>query len=295
MILREIAAWIDEQKWLDTTAQALQPAVKGFFDTLGPARRGVKNFLHGTWLGHPAHPVLTDIPLGAWTATLLLDAMDDRRGRSGVGRAADATLALGLVGAVGSAITGLTDWSETDARPRRVGVLHSALNAGATLLFAASLVSRNRGARATGRGLAAAGYAAMIAAAYLGGELAYHEQIGMDHSSGRELPEKFTAVLADSELKEDKPTRVLYKQTPLLLVKRDGRVFCIAETCAHLGGPLSEGKLNGNTVICPWHASRFDLESGDVVEGPSAFPQPCLQTRVRQGQIEVRSNERRSS
>ena len=295
MILREVAAWIDAQKWLDTTAEALQPAVRGFFDALGPARRSVKNFLHGTWLGHPAHPVFTDIPLGAWTATLLLDAMDDRRGRSGFGRAADASLALGLVGAVGSAVTGLTDWSDTDARPRRVGVLHGALNAGATVLFAASLVSRNRGARAAGRGLAAAGYAAMIAAAYLGGELAYHEQIGMDHSSGREYPEKFTAVLAAAELEEDTPKRALYKETPLLLVRRGGRAYCLAETCAHLGGPLSEGKLEGNTIICPWHASRFELQTGEVVDGPSSFPQPCLETRVRQGQIEVRLNERRSS
>ena len=48
---------------------------KTMVDALGPARRDVKNFLHGTWLGHPLHPVMTDIPLGAWTATLLLDAI----------------------------------------------------------------------------------------------------------------------------------------------------------------------------------------------------------------------------
>ena len=100
MDLRWITAWVDGQGWLDTTADALQPAVKDAFAALGPARRNVKNFLHGTWLGHPLHPVLTDIPLGAWTATLLLDAMADRRGHSGIARAADASLALGLAGAV---------------------------------------------------------------------------------------------------------------------------------------------------------------------------------------------------
>ena len=115
MDLRLLTDWLDRQGWLESTANVLQPAVKGFFDRLGPARRGVKNFLHGTWLGHPLHPVMTDLPLGAWTVTLLLDAMDDGRGRSGVARAADASVALGLVGAAGSAVTGLTDWSETDA------------------------------------------------------------------------------------------------------------------------------------------------------------------------------------
>jgi nitrite reductase/ring-hydroxylating ferredoxin subunit/uncharacterized membrane protein len=266
--------------------------VKGVFDALGPARRDVKNFLHGTWLGHPLHPVMTDIPLGAWTATLLLDALADRRGRSGFARAADASLALGLAGAVGSAVTGLADWSETDARPRRLGVAHAALNVGATLLFAGSLLCRGGGRRGAGRGLAITGYLATIAAAYLGGELVYHEQIGVDHSSGRELPEKFMPVLSDADLPEGELKRVLYKETPLLLVRRGARVFALAETCAHLGGPLSEGKLEGGTVVCPWHASRFTLESGEVVDGPSAFPQPCLKTRIRDGQIEVRVAQR---
>jgi nitrite reductase/ring-hydroxylating ferredoxin subunit/uncharacterized membrane protein len=289
MALRDVTTWIDEQGWLERTANAVQPAVRTFFDALGPARREVKNFLHGTWLGHPLHPVLTDIPLGAWTATLLLDVLEETSGLPAIGRAADASLALGLAGALGAAATGLTDWSETDGRPRRVGMAHAVLNVGATILFAGSLLSRRRGDRAAGRGLALTGYLATIAAAYLGGELVYHDQIGVDHSTGGQLPEKFTAVLADKDLPAGKLTRVRFKETPILLVRRGARVFALAETCAHLGGPLAEGKLKGNTVVCPWHASRFELESGAVVEGPSAFPQPCLEVRVRQGQIEVRT------
>jgi nitrite reductase/ring-hydroxylating ferredoxin subunit len=99
-------------------------------------------------------------------------------------------------------------------------------------------------------------------------------------------------VLSDADLPEGELKRVLYKETPLLLVRRGARVFALAETCAHLGGPLSEGKLEGGTVVCPWHASRFTLESGEVVDGPSAFPQPCLKTRIRDGQIEVRVAQR---
>jgi len=289
MDVRDVTTWIDGQGWIEEAADAVQPAVKTFFDALGPSRRAVKNFLHGTWLGHPLHPVLTDIPLGAWTVTLLLDAIEERSGSRPIGRAADASLALGLAGALGSAATGLADWSETDARPRRIGMAHAVLNVGATLFFAASLLSRRGGSRSSGRGLALTGYLAAIAAAYLGGDLVFHEQIGVDHSSGRELPEKFTAVLAASDLPEGKLQRVLFKESPILLVKRGSNIFALAETCAHLGGPLAEGKLEDGTVVCPWHASRFDLESGAVVDGPSAFSQPCLEVRVRQGQIEVRT------
>ena len=86
---RGLMPWLGGQRWLDTTADALQPAVRSAFDAHGPARRTIKNFLHGTWLGHPLHPVLTDIPLGAWTAALLLDVVSDRSEQPGVARAAD--------------------------------------------------------------------------------------------------------------------------------------------------------------------------------------------------------------
>jgi len=286
---RGLALWIDRQTWLDSMAERVQPAVKRAFDALGPARRSVKNFLHGTWLGHPLHPALTDVPLGAWTATVLLDAAESRSAWPGVGQAADMTLALGLAGAAGAAVTGLADWSDTDAHPRRVGMAHALLNGSATLLFGASLVCRRRGERAAGHGLALAGYLVSVIAAYLGGELTLREQIGADHSAGRALPDEFTRVLPASELHDGALTRAQYKDTALLLVKQGDRIQAMVETCPHLGGPLSEGKLEGETVVCPWHASRFDLESGAVVDGPSAFPLTCLDVRLRDGYIEVRS------
>lgn len=290
MHLRDFYDFVAEQKWLDGIADTVQPAVKGALDGLGPAKRSVKNALNGTWLGHPLHPVLTDVPIGAWMVALLLDALDGDDGPrdSGIRRAADASVALGLVGAAGAAVTGLTDWSDTDARPRRAGMAHALLNTGATLLFAASYWSRRRGNRTTGKSLALAGFATASAAAFLGGELVGHEQIGVDHSSAKEYPEKYTAVFDDDELKEGKPVRADYKGVPILLVRKDGDVFALAETCAHLGGPLSEGKLDGACIVCPWHGSTFDLATGDVVEGPSAFPQPRMETRVRAGKIEVR-------
>ncbi|HZL66759.1 MAG TPA: Rieske (2Fe-2S) protein, partial [Candidatus Limnocylindrales bacterium] len=69
---------------------------------------------------------------------------------------------------------------------------------------------------------------------------------------------------------------------------RGDRLFAMAETCSHFSGPLSEGKLEGDTVVCPYHFSRFALEDGRVLDGPAVHPQPCLEVRTRNGQIEVR-------
>jgi nitrite reductase/ring-hydroxylating ferredoxin subunit/uncharacterized membrane protein len=285
-----LVLWLDSKEWFDTTAQAVQQTVGRVFDSLGPAGRQVKNVLHGTWLGHPLHPVLTDIPLGAWTATVVLDAVAEQTRSAGIARASDIALELGLVGAVGAAVTGAADWKDTDARPRRLGLAHAVLNVGATLLFGGSLICRATGNRTAGRALAATGYLVAAAAAYLGGELVYQEQVGVNHSAGLELPEHFTAVLADAELAEGRLMRARYKDTPIMLVRQGNRICALIERCAHLGGPLADGKLENDAVTCPWHGSRFDLASGAVIDGPSAFPQPRLEARTRDGQIEVRAS-----
>lgn len=282
-----VIAGIARQQWLDPVEQNLQKALHRVF---GGGDRGqhVKNFLHGTWAGHPLHVILTDIPIGSWTAGMVFDLLDSIRGRRGFDTAADASIAIGVIGALASAVTGLTDWQDVDPPARRIGLLHAALNVGGVGLFAASLVARRRRSRGWGRALAALGFAVATSAARLGGNLVYEQRIGVDHSAGQELPGDFAAVLRDSELPEGTPKRALWNGTPILLVRQGGEIFALAETCSHLGGPLAEGKLVDNTIQCPWHASRFALDSGEVVDGPAVHPQPCLESRVRDGQIEVR-------
>ncbi|MBD0371309.1 MAG: Rieske 2Fe-2S domain-containing protein [Pyrinomonadaceae bacterium] len=283
-----LAQVIDKQDAISAAADALQPAVTDLFKSGGEAGQAVKNFLHGTWLGHPLHPVLTDIPVGAWTTALALDAMEAVSGREEFGSAADAAVAVGLVGALGAAATGITDWSDTEGRGRKVGLVHALLNAGATTLYAGSLVCRRRNSRRVGVGLSMLGFLVSGAAAYLGGHLVFGEKIGVDHTAGQHFPNEYTPVMAEAALPENQLTRVLVRDVPLLLVRRAGQIFALAETCSHLGGPLSEGELIDNTVRCPWHCSRFSLSDGSVVDGPATHPQPCMETRVRDGQIEVR-------
>jgi nitrite reductase/ring-hydroxylating ferredoxin subunit len=128
--------------------------------------------------------------------------------------------------------------------------------------------------------------------AYLGGHLVYKKKIGVDHTADYSPPDDFVPVLAEAELPENQLRRVNANSMPVLLVRRGGRIYAIAETCSHLGGPLSEGQLEDTSVRCPWHGSCFSLEDGRVLEGPSVHAQPVLEVRLRDGQIEVRRSDR---
>ncbi len=283
-----IAGTIARQEWLKPTEETLQNLLHKTFGFSGG--QSIKNFLHGTWLGHPLHVILTDVPIGAWTAAIAFDALESMTGRRAYGVAADAAVTVGLVGAIGAATTGLTDWQDIDPPARRIGLVHGLLNIASATLFGGSLLARKRGSRSNGRNLAALGYAVSSMAAYLGGNLVYEQKIGVDHTAPEKLPDDFVRVAADSDVPPRKPVRVEHDGTPILLVRQGSQIYALAETCAHLGGPLSEGKLEDDTISCPWHASRYSLRDGHVIDGPSVHPQPCLETRVVNGQIEVRKS-----
>jgi nitrite reductase/ring-hydroxylating ferredoxin subunit/uncharacterized membrane protein len=275
-----------EPKPLD---EKIQKAIdKALYANGNPAAQKVRNFLNGTWLGEPLHAALTDVPIGAWTAAVVFDALEMINSRHEFAVAADTSVVIGLAGAASAAITGVTDWSDVDPPARRLGLIHGLLNVGATALFATSLIMRKKRARNQGRGFAALGYALMTFSAHLGGKMVYEHRVGVDRTAGETFPENFTAVLPESKLPDNTPTRAMYQGVPILLVRRGERLFAMAETCSHFSGPLSEGKLDGDSIVCPYHASRFSLEDGRVLNGPAVHPQPCLEVRAREGQIEVR-------
>ena len=105
------------------------------------------------------------------------------------------------------------------------------------------------------------------------------------------VPEKFTKVLLEGRLSEGMLIKAMAGDTPILLYKKGDTVCAISETCSHAGGPLSEGELDGNLVQCPWHASRFDICTGQVRGGPATISQVRYETRIQNGQIEVRRSE----
>src|SRR6185436_3862064 len=113
-----------DQPALDRVAEPLGNAVRNAYASAGDAGRRAKNFAHGVWLGHPLHPVFTDIPIGAWTAGLVIDAVAAAKHDRAMQRAGDVAIAVGLAGAAAAAVTGLTDWSETSGRSQRTGMVH---------------------------------------------------------------------------------------------------------------------------------------------------------------------------
>jgi nitrite reductase/ring-hydroxylating ferredoxin subunit/uncharacterized membrane protein len=292
MLNHLVDRFIDRQRWLEPVADVLQKLVGGSYKALGRPGHSLKTFLHGTWLGHPLHPVLTDIPIGAWTIAVLFDLSYLIERSHGWVSAADVTIFIGLLGALGAAVTGYTDWNETIGRERRVGITHGLLNTLVLVLYLVSFILRvTGGSRGLAILLSYAGYLLVVTAAFLGGELVFSIGTGVNHHAWQEVPTKFTKVLLEGQLADRVLVKGMAGDTPILLYKNGDTVCAISETCSHAGGPLSEGELDGNIVQCPWHASRFDICTGQVKGGPATISQVRYETRVQNGRIEVRRSE----
>lgn len=276
-----------ETPWLDSVAATME---RVFEPLLGQdAPRGPRDLLYGVWLGHPLHGAVVTIPVGAWTAAAVFDVLGEER-------AADLCLGLGLLGAVGAAITGAAQWQDVTSQeqPRRVGALHAVLNYTATGLMAGSWLLRRKGRRQEGMVLSTVGVGIAAASAWLGGELAYDLGIGVDHAAFESPPSKWTDVAALRGLPDGKPRRVDVEGTPVLLLRQGDRIRAIGATCPHLAGPLDEGKIEGDTVTCPWHGSVFSLDDGAVIHGPSTFPVTAYEIRINDGRVEIRANAERA-
>ena len=181
-----IARTAEQQNWITPELETgVQGAIHSAFESMGEAGARAKSFLHGEWMHEPLHAAVTDIPIGAWTATVAFDSAAAISGRSELDFAADATLYVGLAGAALSAISGLTDWSEIEKpAPRRIGSVHALLNIGATVLFASSCFARSKERnRASGRALAAAAYTLVALSAHLGGNLVYEHGVGVQQKN----------------------------------------------------------------------------------------------------------------
>jgi nitrite reductase/ring-hydroxylating ferredoxin subunit/uncharacterized membrane protein len=275
-----LAAAIERADWLDLVGDPLSGAVRAVLPA-GP----VKDALSGTWLGHALHPLLTDVPIGCWTSSLMLDLLGGRRGGR---RAADRLIAIGVLAALPTAVSGLADWGDTQAAERRVGLVHAAANVAALGLYCRSLGARRRGRRTRGVGLSLIAAGALGAGGYLGGHLAYVRGLGVDRTAFERWPEDWVDAGADAEVAEGSMVCVERGGTPVLVARSGGSLHAISDRCTHRGAPLHDGELVDGCVICPWHQSIFRLEDGGLVQGPATTPAPRFETRVREGRIELR-------
>lgn len=279
---------VESLPFLDRVADRVQPKVQ---DAIAAGGTTVKNVLDGTPMELPLHPVLTDVPAGSWTAAIVFDGLDVATGSRAMRNAADASLALGIAGGIAAAVTGLSDWRYLSGGSRRMGMAHGLLNVAGLVLSTVSLILRATGHRNAGRWAFLAGFSISGTAMHLGGELSYNYGLRVNRNADQAPgPHDFTAALPENELPPNGVRGVEVDGAKILLARaQSGDICALSSVCTHMGGALEDGRREGDTIICPLHGSRFDLRTGKPVNGPAVFPQPRYETRVREGNIEVKA------
>jgi nitrite reductase/ring-hydroxylating ferredoxin subunit/uncharacterized membrane protein len=279
---RAITSLIDAQEsWAKPFGERVQHWLAGLFD----AHRPVKDLLNGTWLGHPVHPSLTDVPVGAMTVAAVLDV-------AGQDRAADVAIATGVAAMTASAVTGVADAVDAYGKPQVYATVHATLMAGSLVAYTGSLALRigPRALRPLAVAASMAGYAALTAGAYVGGELVYKQgnqvdRHAFDTASSKWKPLDVTEVPAGKLVKAKAGTDaiVLYRDA-------DGApIHAFHAVCPHAGGPLDKGAVVDGCVECPWHGSRFRIDDGHLMRGPSVYDVPAFEVReAAAGGLEAR-------
>ena len=168
MDLHNLLRRIEELRGLDRAAATIAGAVRKVL-----RKPGTNAALRGRWLGHPLHPLMVTVPIGAFVGTAVLDLTAGNRD------AARKLTGLGLAAVAPTAALGLADYAELDERQRRVGVVHALSNTVAAALFTGSYLSRARGAHTPGTVLNALGLTALGVGGALGGHLSYAQGAGV--------------------------------------------------------------------------------------------------------------------
>ncbi len=278
-VLSEIVEKIEQTDALDQIGDALSQVVKSATES-----DAVKQALSGGWLGHQLHPMLTDVPLGAWLSATALDVLGNKHD----GVAARRLVGIGILASLPTAATGASDWVDTYGGEKRIGVAHALGNSAALVLQFCSYRARRRGKRGRGALLSMAGLGAALSSAYLGGHLSFVLGVGVNHTAFQYGTSEWTDAVAEADLVDDRPVRAEVDGVPVMVVRHQGAIRALSATCSHAGGPLDEGDIEAGCVVCPWHQSKFGLRDGLPRRGPAAVGQPVWQTRVVGGRVEVR-------
>ncbi|MFL6063903.1 MAG: Rieske 2Fe-2S domain-containing protein [Friedmanniella sp.] len=277
-----VTSRLEEASVLDGPAGKLADVVAPLF-----SNRIVRQVASGTLIGHPLHPLLVTLPIGAWSSSLLFDALGDDE-------AASALVVLGIATAVPTAFTGLHDWSSTNGAERRVGLLHATANSIALSSYTASWFARRSGRRGLGVLLSLLGMGAVSGGGWLGGHLSYAMGVGVDTTAFQHSEEEWTDLGEPSQVVAGVLTPADLDGVPVVLTRLPDRIVAYADRCTHRGGPLHEGSIEDGCVVCPWHGSAFDLQDGSVVEGPASRPQASFEVRVVDGRLQGRRVDVRS-
>lgn len=284
----QVDEFVDNYPGFKQTSQEVAQRIQDAIFAQGEDGRNLADVLHGKQIGHPLHPILTDMTIGSWTLGMFFDVLGFLTRSPSSRKAADRLITLGTITAVPTALAGITDFSGIKQDSAGHGATHGIINTIALFFFWRSMKNRSRNHHFTGFLYSTLGLGLMTIAAWLGGDLVYNRRVGVSHIPEKPVADDWIAVLPTDELKANKPKRIELDGHPILLYKQGRKISAITAQCSHAGGPLEEGSFRDGCVQCPWHGSVFNLTDGHVVHGPATFEQPHYQTRVTDGQIEIR-------
>jgi uncharacterized membrane protein len=178
-------------------ARPLGDFVHGIVNWLFHHMRPIHNFLNGTWLGHPIHAVLTDVPVGAFTVVVLLDLVNLRQ-------AADYALVLGVLAMVAAAAAGFADYADTDGLARQRATVHSTVMIVALIVYTISILIRwgDPVDRTAAVATSIVGYLLLTVGAYIGGDVVYGLGNMVNRHAFRSRGTKWAALEVPAELPE---------------------------------------------------------------------------------------------
>jgi nitrite reductase/ring-hydroxylating ferredoxin subunit/uncharacterized membrane protein len=277
------------ERILDAQAAWADPLGKLFvaiFSALYKPVPVIKDLLNGVWLGHPLHPAITDVPIGAYVVALVLDFTGQRS-------ASTAAIGIGIVFMLVAALAGYADYIDLENKPRQFGTIHSSLMLVALVFYVVSFLMRLGATPSPAEvWLSVIGFLIVITSAYVGGELVYNLGTQVDRHAWRGGGTKW-AALDVTDVPADKPVKAKAGAQTLVVVRRGTTLNALHDVCAHQGCSLSEGKIVGETIECGCHGSRYRLADGLVVRGPAVFDQPHYEVREAEGKLEVRRTDTR--
>lgn len=282
--------WLRRQGWMEGWGDAIQGWVGTIYSGLGAPGRTLKDLMHGTRvLGHPLHPAITDVPIGAWTVGVIADYAAHFTRRMPT-QAGDIALTVGVACGLLAVVTGYTDFHATFAMERRAALLHGLTNTVVLVLMTLSLALRwwaGNGAHPAAVALATAGWVLVIFGGYVGGHVVFGSATMVNRTAFIDGFEGAATVGQSTDFPEGVMRRTDAAGMAVLMVRRGGRLYGMSAVCTHAGGPLDEGTLDGTVVTCPWHQSKFDIRTGRVCHGPATFAEPTLRVIEVDGTVTV--------
>ena len=249
---------------------------------------------------HPIHPMLIAFPIGLWTASLAFDLSGVVLRDPALWSAGFYCAIAGSVGAVLAAVPGVIDLfsvvpPKSSAKTR--GLIHGAVNTLILILFIGEAIYRGSPETPPDRvalltsllGVALLGYSG-----WLGGTLAYRNQIGVDHRYAgagkwqeRTLKDWAQPVCNSSELADGQMMLANIGGERVVVGKCSEGIIAFGDRCTHKGGSLADGTLIGCAVQCPWHGSQFNVNNGRVITGPAGRAIKTYETRIEAGEVFV--------